>query len=410
MSERGAWTTPRDLSAHLARLWERGTLLAAQARGESPFPLRLALKAPDSAAITDRFDTVRRWAAELAQAPHLRIEWRSLRHRVHGAQRLPACAWVDTQADALALIGKRRDAERFEALLQATRDTVPALLPWLARRPLQALELSAQWPALLAVVAWVTQHPRPGVYLRQVDLPGVHTKFVETHRAVLAELLDLVLPPEAIRADCSGVTQFAARYGFLDKPLRIRLRVLDPGIALLPGGGCPDLTLDAQSFARLDEPAVQQVFITENETNFLAFPPCPRAIVLFGAGYGWEALAPARWLERCGLHYWGDIDTHGFAILDQLRARFPRARSFLMDRETLMAHREHWSEEPRQALRDLPRLSDAERALYDALRDNRIQPRLRLEQERVGFGWVEEGLGRLGSDGGAPSEGASRGI
>ena len=33
-----------------------------------------------------------------------------------------------------------------------------------------------------------------------------------------------------------------------------------------------------------------------------------------------------------------DIDTHGFAILDPLRANFPQAQSFLMDRDTLPAH------------------------------------------------------------------------
>jgi hypothetical protein len=70
----------------------------------------------------------------------------------------------------------------------------------------------------------------------------------------------------------------------------------------------------------------QRVFITENETNFLAFPEVADAIVVFGAGYGWEALARASWLHRCQLHYWGDIDTHGFAILDQLRGYFPARR------------------------------------------------------------------------------------
>lgn len=50
-----------------------------------------------------------------------------------------------------------------------------------------------------------------------------------------------------------------------------------------------------------------------------------------------EALARAAWLDRCQLLYWGDIDTHGFAILDQLRGYFPSAAPFLMDRGTLVA-------------------------------------------------------------------------
>jgi hypothetical protein len=244
------------------------------------------------------------------------------------------------------------------------------------------------------VVRWLADHPRPGIYLRQVDIPGVHSKFIEAHRAVLSELLDLALPPEVITAERTGVGQFAARYGFLDKPARIRFRVLDDRIRLLPGPTRPDITLDADSFAGLDLP-LRRVFITENETNFLAFPPVAAAIVIFGAGYGWEALARAAWLACGAIHYWGDIDTHGFAILDQLRSRFESVASFLMDRDTLMAHEAYWGEETDPVLHDLPRLTVEERALFDDLRDSRIRKKLRLEQERVGFDWVTQALDAL---------------
>ncbi|MFN8961436.1 MAG: Wadjet anti-phage system protein JetD domain-containing protein, partial [Betaproteobacteria bacterium] len=244
------------------------------------------------------------------------------------------------------------------------------------------------WDRLLAVVVWLQAHPRPAVYLRQVNVPGVDSKFIEAHRGVLAELLDLALPPEVIELDATGVAQFTRRFGFLDKPVRIRFRLLDPSLPSLPGcEGLPDITLDAASFAALTLPA-RRVFITENETNFLAFPPAAGAIVVFGAGYGWEPLARASWLHRCQLHYWGDIDTHGFAILDQLRGYFPGVASFLMDRATLLAHRLHWGEEPDPARHDLSRLTPEETAVYDDLRFDRHQPRLRLEQERVGFGWL----------------------
>jgi hypothetical protein len=268
------------------------------------------------------------------------------------------------------------------------------LLAWLARRPLQALDLADAWPALLAVVGWLAAHPRPGIYLRQVDVPGVHTKFIEGHRGVLAELLDLALPASAVDAARSGTSQFAARYGFADKPIRIRFRVLDPNVPTIAGLEGPDVALDADSFSRLGLP-LQRVFVTENETNFLAFPRVDAAIVIFGAGYGWEALARSRWLNGCVMHYWGDIDTHGFAILDQLRGHFAHVESFLMDRATLHAHAAAWGVEDRPLTVDLDRLSADERALYDDLRDNRLRPRLRLEQEQVGFGWVRDRLHAL---------------
>lgn len=388
------WTTPKDLKAQLIRLWERGELLRDVVTGNVRFPLRLSLKTPGSADITDHFELVRSWATELSATSHLRLEWQEVRHRVQGAQRLPASAWIESIEDALNWIGKRREREHFMTLVSATRQANPALLLWVEKRPLQALELADEWPRLLAVVEWLRKHPRPGIYLRQVDLPGVHTKFIESQRGVLTELLDLALPAEAIDATKAGVSQFASRYGFLDKPARIRFRVLDPEIQLISGLDYPDIALDAASFSRLAL-SVRHVFITENETNFLAFPRVKDAIVIFGAGYGWDALGRSRWLNVCTMHYWGDIDTHGFGILDQLRGYFPHVKSFMMGRATLEAHASAWGVEDKPLLADLLRLTPDECALYDDLRDNCIRLGLRLEQEYVGFSWLNHRLQSL---------------
>ena len=388
------WSRPGDLRAQVHRLWERGELLASLVTGEALFPKRLQLKGPTSAEMADHFVEVRAWVAELLGMPHCRVERREFKHRVFGANAVPQEVWVDTVDEALALIGKRREAASFTALIEATRKRQPQLLAWLAKRPRRALELIAEWGLLLDIVAWQQCHPRPGLYLREVDIPGVHSKFIEAHRGVLMELLDMVLPAAAIDDSASGVSQFAKRYGFRDKPLRIRFRVLDPHLPLLPGTPVQDITLDAESFARLDL-QVSRVFITENEINFLAFPPVKEGVVIFGAGYGFEMLRQAAWLAGCRLYYWGDIDTHGFAILDQLRSQFAQVESLLMDRDTLMAFATLWGREERQTVRDLPRLHPEERALYDDLRDNRIRENLRLEQERVGFGWVEAAVAAL---------------
>ena len=388
-----SWTRPADLRAQLQKIWSRGELLAGLVSGEALFPLRLALKSPTSAEMSERFDDIRGWISELRAAPGYRITLREFRHRVFGANTVPHEVWVDSLDDALGLIGKRRDAARFAALVETTRQRQPLLLDWLARRPLRALELADEWSRLLDIVAWLQTHPRPGIYLRQVDISGVHSKFIEAHRGVLAELADRVLPPEALDLSASGTSQFARRHGFRDKPRRIRFRLLGadhaPWAAAL--GQDADITLDAARFARLD-PGVSRVFITENEINFLSFPPVKNSLVIFGAGYGFDMLASIPWLARCPIHYWGDIDTHGFAILDQLRARFAQVESFLMDRATLLAFEPQWGQEDTQTLRELPRLKPQEQALYDDLRDNRLRKSLRLEQERIGFNWVESSL------------------
>ena len=388
------WTTPTDLQAQVHKLWDRGLLLASVAGGESVFPRRLALKGPDSRALGERFSEVRDWIAGLVANEGLyRIEWRSVNHRVLGANRIPSAIWIDTLEQALGLIGKHRAAERFAGMVERTRETRAELIPWLAKRPLRALALAEEWPQLLAIVDWLSKHPRPEVYLRQVDLPGVHTKLIEGHRTVLAELFDLVLPEEAIDATHTGAFGFCRRYGFLDKPARVRFRMLDPTVRLLPMASDQDITLTQAAFSSLTPP-VTTVFITENEINFLAFPNVRDSMVIFGAGYGFANLATVHWLQEKNILYWGDIDTHGFAILNQLRGFFPHTVSFLMDRETLLAHRQFWGSEPQPQTGDLLRLTTEEQALYDQLRQHTWGVSVRLEQEKIGFRFLAAALQR----------------
>lgn len=401
------WTTAADLRTQVQKLWDKGELLRQLVDGVVMPPLRLRLQGPSSTELADRFDDVRVWMRDLGchapveSAPPYRIVMRTFRHRVLGTNAVPDAVWLDSLDAALTLLGKQKEAQRFARLVQATRAQQPAVLPWLQQRPLQALDLAPAWPRLLAVVAWLRANPRPGVYLRQVDVPGVDSKFIETHRGVLTALLDLALPPSTVNVSASGASQFARRYGFQDKPLRMRVRWLGAGAVLLPTAAeaDQDVTLTQAAFERLALP-VRRVFVTENEVNFLAFPPMTDSLLVFGAGYGFDALAGAPWLHTCPVYYWGDIDTHGFAILDQLRAHLPHAQSLLMDHATLMGHTQQWGYEHTPLLRDLPRLHAKEQALFDDLRYRRLGTApgtacVRLEQERIGFGWVQQALAGL---------------
>ncbi|MBS1159409.1 MAG: cytoplasmic protein [Proteobacteria bacterium] len=392
------WSTPADLRQQVQRWWDRGDILTAQlpleAGVETTFPRRLTLKTPSANQLRDHFAAAREWSQQLRAMPHLRLEMRDFRHQVFGQNSLPAAVWLDDALSAVALLGKQKEARLFAQISTSTAVRHPKLLAWLAKRPLRALELAEDWPRLLDVVDWLLAHPRPGIYLRQMDIPGVHSKFVEAQRGVLGELLDRLLPEDCIDTSASGLSQFNRRYGFLDKPERIRLRWLDPARSPFPGLAQADLTLDAASFARLGQ-TTEHVFITENETNFLAFPAIPNALLIFGAGYGFAALSGTAWLHDCRIHYWGDIDTHGFAILDELRSHFPHVESLLMDRSSFLAHSELWGDEPLPQQRQLRHLTPDEQALYDDLRDNRLGKNLRLEQERIAFGQLQAALARI---------------
>ena len=397
-----SWTRPQEIQARLQKLWNRGRFLSAQLTAEPLFPLRMPLKCPTPSELGAHYGEVKAWIEELmqqagsGQGRTYDLEWREVNHRQLGRNQLPVAAVFERPADALGFIGKQGQAGAFEALCCRIIMDFPELEPWLARKPLIALRHLTSWPGLIAALRWLIAHPRPGIYIRQLEIAGVDTKFIEGHRKLLAELLDILLPAEAIDQSATSISGFEQRYGFLSKPAQIRFRLLDLDLFI---ARLSDLQIPANDFARLDPPGVEWVFITENDINGLAFPAVKNAMVVFGLGYGLERLASSAWIEDKRLYYWGDIDTHGFAMLDQIRHYFPHTRSLLMDLRTLLDHQPLWGKEQAPLNRDLPCLNPAEAAVYEGLRQNRWAPALRLEQERVSYTSLKVALkGVMSSD------------
>ncbi len=394
MSERG-WTTPADVRGQLVRLWDRGELLRARLEvPSSTYPLRPRLRRPSSADLSARFDEVRGWIRALDEGSKARrgfgyeIEWETVNHRQLGPNRVPRALVVASERDALALLGRQREADRFARLAAATEQRFPALGTWLRERPLELLGHAEEWDRILEVVEWFQRHVRSGLYLRQLDVPSVDSKFIEERRGLFSALLDRVLTPEDVVASAVGARAFEVRYGLRPRPRLVRFRVLDPRHAI---GGFSDLSVPVEELAVQPLPT-SRVFVTENEVNGLAFPAVEDAAVIFGLGYAVELLSELRWLRDRRVYYWGDLDTHGFAILDRLRAVLPQVRSLLMDRETLLAHRALWTFEASVHGAALAHLEPAERELYDELRSGALGAGVRLEQERIGFGRVAQAI------------------
>jgi hypothetical protein len=91
-------------------------------------------------------------------------------------------------------------------------------------------------------------------------------------------------------------------------------------------------------------------------------------------------------LERLEVFNWGTFD--GLVWTMNLGGK----NALLMDRDTLLNHRQHWIMEPQPEKRDLLRLTDAENQLYNDLRHDSFGPNIRLEQEMIGFAWIEAAL------------------
>ena len=363
--------TVAEIKSKALHLWTSKRLPGAWLRRETLFPYRLACKSPRGTTLSDAYPEVRRWITSLTENDKSTrgcgydIEFRDVNHRLLGPQRLPHQIVFRECDDLISWIGKSTEFAQFTRVACETLEQWPALEPGLQRSPGLLLDNLGVWSQLLAVCRYFHEHPRPGLYLRQLDIAGVDSKFIESHRGVLRKLLDAVLLPEAIDADSTGLSQhgFERRFGLSYDPPRIRYRLLDPAVG---SGSARDLSIPVSDFNRL-HPSVDTVFLTENKTNGLCFPERGGSMVIFGLGYGVNTLVGTSWLDAKKLYYWGDIDTHGFAIIDQLRKRFAHVRSMLMDEETLKTFRPLWGVEPdeRRHLGDLEHLRPEEQALYD---------------------------------------------
>lgn len=377
------WTTPDDVRASLARRWSSGKYLTWLATGEPWQPIDVPIRGPRPSELAARFEEVRTWVVQWEKQTGLRVEYKTIGGRTIGANTIPARAWIDDQDALWALLKTTGDVRTFCAL-HANAAGSPQTAAWMAANPMKVLALAETWPSIMATVDWISQHARAGMYLRHIDVPGVDTKFIERHKAVLTALLDARLDPARVRDDLPP-SDFEGRYGFRKKPQQVRFRLLD-GANL---AGFTDLTVRTEEFA--SRPAsVTTVYVVENETSYLAFPAVPGGMAIFGSGYSVGVLESLPWLAGTELIYWGDIDTHGFAILDRLRSRYPHVVSMLMDRDTLMEHQAHWAREPNQVTRPLAHLTADEARLWQELCVHSYGPSVRLEQERIRFSAITD--------------------
>jgi len=373
---------PADVHALLRRRFDnrhRDWFDAPPGAGDD-WPLTIPLGVPTEQAALARLDAALAWTrAWQSWKGHGSLQWTERQWRSLGTQRVPELLRLDGPRDVAAWLD---EVERWDRACRRRAALVlrwPGLMGGLGRQ----FNVLADYPEsdfdrLTATLDWAVRHPDSGLYLRQLPIPGLDTKWVEGRTAVLAELLCRMTG----RIDIPG--DFATLCGLRRPPPRVRMRVLDPALRARVGG-LGDLTVPIDDLERLDF-APRHVVIVENLQTGLALDDLPSTVALMALGYGVDALARLPWLRNADCLYWGDIDTHGFSILSRLRAHLPAVRSMLMDEATLLAHRPLWTSEASQhAAPELPHLDSGEQAVYRTLKLHALGPSVRLEQERIAW-------------------------
>ena len=317
------------------------------------------------------------------------LAWETVNRRDLGKQTTPRRIVIETLDDYLALTRKQTEYQQFVSDVERIRRRFPALENWMCANPQALIDFAGDWDDLLVVCDYFVKHPRPNLYVRELAI-AVHTKFIEKHSRILRELLDVLLPDDAITADTNDFNQ---RFRLKTPPPTIRIRLLDEQLDWQYGLRLDDLTLPVDQLAHLmmDHIQPKTVIIAENLINFLTLPSHPASIGLFGRGFAVQLLANVKWLHQCRVIYWGDIDAHGFQILSDLRKLFPQVRSVMMDRQTLDNHNQYIVPGNRVRVDRFDGLTAAEAVVAKYVLDHN----LRMEQEHIPQAYALIHLGQV---------------
>lgn len=346
--------------------------------GENQWPMEVPLSVPTEQAALRQVDGVRAWVSAWQHWQGVgTLSWCVRRWKALGVQRLPEKLALRGPEDVAVWIGESARWERAQSRYQTLTARWPVLAPQLSRYfDVLADYSDADFRRLAEMLEWISNHPNTDLYPRQLPVSGLDSKWLDGRKGLLTDLV------AAIQEDSSSDLDFYRRCGLKAPPLLVRMRVLDQALRTRVGG-VGDITAPVDDLAGINLPA-SHVFIVENLQTGLAMSDMPGAVVFMRLGYNVDVLARLPWLARAKCTYWGDLDTHGFAILHRARSYIPELQSVLMDEDTLLRHKALWVDENEQhPAAELTLLTEAEQGLYRDLKQQRWGQNVRLEQERI---------------------------
>jgi hypothetical protein len=367
---------PDEVRKRLQRAWPERR--RRELAGDAEWPFRVVLGAPTEAEAAGAVDTFRDWTAAWERwTPPGEVHWEERSWSRLGRQRIPRRLVVGSAERLAELVGSGHEWRGLRARREVVRRELPASIggrvfaAW--HEHVGALSES-DFRRLVSVVLWLSVPRGRAVHLRTLPIAGIDTKWIEANEAVVREWV-------AAARGLDPAIGTAAVCELWEVPPKLRVRLLAPELRAVVGG-LRDLEAPVEQLAALAL-RPRGVLVVENLASAQALGDLPGVVVVAGLGASVTLVSRLDWARGVPWGYWGDLDTHGFAILDRARAVDAEIQSLLMDTGTLLAHRDLWGTEPSQHTAGLTHLTPPEREVYEGLRSHRWGDRVRLEQERI---------------------------
>lgn len=374
---------PEDVIQHLRNSYKKQK--KQWLTGNTEWPLKLSLGLPTEKQAFDYFNEVQQWQSLWSNwSGEGETQWVERHWSKLGKQKLPEKIIFNDPTQVTRCIGEEQEwikvTKRYEILFNKWPN-----LKTISPKYFKVLnEYEEQdFVRLFTVLEWLTTHPNSNLYIRQLPINDVHTKWLLSRKAVIADFIKSITN--------NDINEFYQITGLRKEPTLIRIRILDEE-SRKQVNGIGDLSISLEYLKTLILP-IKRVYIVENLQTGLAFNEMTESMVIMGLGYSVDVLQEVKLLHDIAIYYWGDIDTDGFAILNRLRKYFPQTQSILMDEATLLEHENLWGkDEKSKGKKDLPFLTEEEKKLYDDLCTDRWKQKLRLEQEHISWEYALQRL------------------
>jgi len=279
--------TPKDIIQRLTTIYNRGEHIKAYLTNE-PFGVTIKFKRLSQKDIEQNFSKVRKWIEELNQSSFY-IEFVEINYKSIGKQSIPQKLEIN-QEIFLQQLSKIKIFQKHKRLIDQSLIQFPKLKELLISKPNLIILYDTVWIEILKVSEYFLSNPNPNLYIRELDIVGVDTKFIENHKKVLDIFLSHLLDRDISKLSQNG---FEKKYRLKYDLPTIRFRILDKSLYIY---NMSDISLPLNEFIKLDIDC-QRVYITENKINGLSFPDTPNSIAIFGLGYGVDSLKDIEWLK-----------------------------------------------------------------------------------------------------------------
>jgi hypothetical protein len=293
------------------------------------------------------------------------------------------------EIDFLKFIGKEKEVNIFKQTYPKLLSRFSELQEWIHRKPERVVINANKWDDLLKVCSYFSNNPKPNLYIRQLPIENLSTKFIQENREIIISLLNHLLPAYAKNEETND---FEKRFGLKEPESLIRFRILDKAIFI---NGISDISMPISQFESLFfKDSIDNIFIVENQMCVLTFPPIPNSIVVFGSGKAVSNLSKITWVKYRKIFYWGDLDVEGLEMLSMVREFNDSVTPLMMDLKTFETF-EIYHSEGKNSVKNIPsNLSEDEIELFNFLKLLPIKL-CRLEQEYIPQLFVEESVTAL---------------